>query len=92
MYQLTDHGLNAGLPDGIFSNRKIPIWVNFGGYILWLFGQLQALWFSLCPFILWSFGIVCPLWCIVPRKIWQPCLNASLLACKNKSCRDKVIS
>jgi hypothetical protein len=20
----------AGLPDGIFSNPKIPIWVNFG--------------------------------------------------------------
>jgi hypothetical protein len=23
--------LTAGLPDGIFSNQKIPIWVNFGG-------------------------------------------------------------
>jgi hypothetical protein len=22
--------LAAGLPDGIFSNQKIPIWVNFG--------------------------------------------------------------
>jgi hypothetical protein len=22
---------NAGLPDGLFSNQKIPIWVNFGG-------------------------------------------------------------
>jgi hypothetical protein len=21
----------AGLPDGLFSNQKIPIWVNFGG-------------------------------------------------------------
>jgi hypothetical protein len=21
----------AGLPDGIFSNQKISIWVNFGG-------------------------------------------------------------
>jgi hypothetical protein len=21
----------AGLPDGIFSNQKMPIWVNFGG-------------------------------------------------------------
>jgi hypothetical protein len=20
-----------GLPDGLFSNQKIPIWVNFGG-------------------------------------------------------------
>jgi hypothetical protein len=34
-----------GLPDGIFSNQKIQIWVNFGGsrngrcwYILWPFG------------------------------------------------------
>jgi hypothetical protein len=23
--------LSAGLPDGLFSNQKIPIWVNFGG-------------------------------------------------------------
>jgi hypothetical protein len=35
---------HAGLPDGIFSNQKFPIWVNFGGpwnenvwYILWPF-------------------------------------------------------
>jgi hypothetical protein len=21
----------AGLPDGIFTNQKIPIWLNFGG-------------------------------------------------------------
>jgi hypothetical protein len=56
MYQLTDHSLNAGLPDGIFSNRKIPIWVNFGGHILWLFGQLPALWFSLCPYM--SFVVI----------------------------------
>jgi hypothetical protein len=34
-----------GLPDGIFSNQKIPIWVNFGGawngkgwYFQWSFG------------------------------------------------------
>jgi hypothetical protein len=24
-------GLRPGLPDGMFSNQKIPIWVNFGG-------------------------------------------------------------
>jgi hypothetical protein len=23
--------ISAGLPDGTFSNQKIPIWVNFGG-------------------------------------------------------------
>jgi hypothetical protein len=35
----------AGLPDGLFSNQKSQIWVNFGGplnvkcwYILWPFG------------------------------------------------------
>jgi hypothetical protein len=22
--------LKSGLPDGLFSNQKIPIWVNFG--------------------------------------------------------------
>jgi hypothetical protein len=34
--------MRAGLPDGIFSKQKIPIWINFGGscnvncwYILW---------------------------------------------------------
>jgi hypothetical protein len=36
---------NTGMPDGLFSNQKIPIWVNFGGscnencgYILCPFG------------------------------------------------------
>jgi hypothetical protein len=39
----------AGLPDGIFSNQKIPIWVNFGGscngrcwYILWPFSLFNC--------------------------------------------------
>jgi hypothetical protein len=45
MYQLTDHSLNAGLPDGIFSNRKIPIWVNFGGYIF------MAIWSIIGPLV-----------------------------------------
>jgi hypothetical protein len=25
------NGCVPGLPDGLFSNQKIPIWVNFGG-------------------------------------------------------------
>jgi hypothetical protein len=40
----------AGLPDGLFSNQKIQIWVNFGGscigrwrYILGTLGPFYAL-------------------------------------------------
>jgi hypothetical protein len=30
-----------GLPDGIFTNQKIPIWVNFEGPLnLWYFGHI----------------------------------------------------
>jgi hypothetical protein len=39
--------MKAGLPDGTFSNQKIPIWANFGG-----------LWNRQCWFILWPFEIV----------------------------------
>jgi hypothetical protein len=65
------------LPDGIVSNKKFPIWVNFGGscnwrcwYILWPF------WSILLPFgsILLPFGIFCchleilmAIWYIFPR-------------------------
>jgi hypothetical protein len=38
--------LGAGLPDGIFSYQKIPIWVYFGGPLDWK-----------CWYILWSLGI-----------------------------------
>jgi hypothetical protein len=48
------------LPDGLFSNQKLQIWVNFGGccngrcwYILWSLGPF----YGLC-YILWTFGIV----------------------------------
>jgi hypothetical protein len=48
------------LPDGIFSNQKIPIWVNFGGtyngrifkmaiwYILWPHGTyiVLVIWYT----------------------------------------------
>jgi hypothetical protein len=30
--ELTNEG---GLPNGIFSNKKIPIWVNFGRFLQW---------------------------------------------------------
>jgi hypothetical protein len=40
---------------------------SFCGYffILRLFGM----------YILWLFGIFPPFWYVVPRKIWQPCLD-----------------
>jgi hypothetical protein len=51
----------SGLPDGLFSNQKNTIWLNFGGpwsgkfwYILIRFGIFTAIWYNLLPF-----GIVC---------------------------------
>jgi hypothetical protein len=47
------------LPDGLFSNQKIQIWVNFGGScnerfwcIIWTLGPFYSI-----NYILWSFGI-----------------------------------
>jgi hypothetical protein len=36
--------VSAGLPDGIFSNQKNPLWVNFGG------SCNGRCWYILCPF------------------------------------------
>jgi hypothetical protein len=60
--------LKTGLPDGLFSNQKSQILVNFGGplngklwYIFWPFGifyghleYFMGIWYNL-----WPFGIVC---------------------------------
>jgi hypothetical protein len=65
----------SGLPDGLFSNQKSQIWVNFGGPLL------VCCCFRTVCFILWPFGII---YCghllyfsrfgmFGPRKIWQPC-------------------
>jgi hypothetical protein len=74
--------LEAGSPDGINSNQKIPIWVSFGDLeidIVGIFyGQLEhlmAIWYILLPFsnfmaILYVYFP--PFWNIVSRKIWQP--------------------
>jgi hypothetical protein len=78
-FQVTD--FRPGLPEGLFSNQKIPIWVNFGGpyigkclYILWplgiSYGDLG--YFMIIWYILYSFGTFFRFWCHVPRKIWQP--------------------
>jgi hypothetical protein len=54
-----------GLPDGIFSNQKIPIWVNFGGscygrcwYSIWPFGLFFGyfVYFVATWSMLWLFG------------------------------------
>jgi hypothetical protein len=61
-----------------FSKQTSHFWVNFGGSCN-----------GRCWSILRSFGIFCghlvhfmviwfifsPFWCVVPRKIWQPCLS-----------------
>jgi hypothetical protein len=44
-----------GLPDGLFSCQKIPIWVNFGGP--WN-GKKMLVYFMTIMNILWPFGII----------------------------------
>jgi hypothetical protein len=58
----TELYIRPGLPDGIFSSQKIPIWVNFvrsfnGEDVGIFYGNLVCcvyIWY-----ILWSFGIFC---------------------------------
>jgi hypothetical protein len=78
--------IRTGLPDGLFSNQKSQIWVNFGGLlngkclcILWLFG-----------IFLWPFGtiygrlvlfvVICYIFpvlvCLDQEKIWQPWIRS----------------
>jgi hypothetical protein len=71
------HKFQAGLPDGLFSNQKFEIWVNFGGplhgkcwYILWPLEYFMAICYNL-----WPFGIVCvhllyffPIWNVWTKK------------------------
>jgi hypothetical protein len=55
-----------GLPDGIFSKTKIPIWENYGGFcnvgilyigLLVYFTNGQLVYFVAIRYILWLFGI-----------------------------------
>jgi hypothetical protein len=50
-----------GLPDGMFSNRKMQIWVNFGGpcngFVGIFYGHL--VFFTTILYILWTFGMFC---------------------------------
>jgi hypothetical protein len=71
-----------GLPDGIFSTQKIPIWVNFGCScngrclsILWQFGLFydNLVYFMDIWCILWLYDIFFSFGYVLPRKIWQPC-------------------
>jgi hypothetical protein len=50
--QLSD--FRTGLPDGLFSNKKIPIWVHVGGPEN---GKCWYVYFMVIWNILWSFGI-----------------------------------
>jgi hypothetical protein len=67
----------AGLPDVLFSNQKIPIWIYLGvscniksWYILWPFGLFYRHWkyFMAIWYILWSFGILLPVWVFCTNK------------------------
>jgi hypothetical protein len=73
---------HTGLPDGIFSNQKLPIWVNIGMSC----NEKMSVNFTAIRSILMPFRIfyghlvyfvgtllyVFPFWYVVPRKIWQP--------------------
>jgi hypothetical protein len=66
-----------GLPDGLFSNQKSQIWVNFGGpfngkswYVLWPFVIFygHCVYFTAFWSSLWSFGIFFPIWNVWTKK------------------------
>jgi hypothetical protein len=71
----------TGLPDGIFPNQKIPIWVNFGGpcngifwYILWPFGQFPR---RLAYFM--EYFVV--IWCVFPVLVFCTKKNLARHVC-----------
>jgi hypothetical protein len=74
------------LPDGLFSNQKIPILVKFGGpwngkcyYILWPFGILYGhLVQFMALYSLWSFGTFFRFWYVWTGK------NLATLSQSNK--------
>jgi hypothetical protein len=70
-----------GLPDGILSKQKNPIWVNFRGAwkgrfwcILWTFGLFYGHlgYFEAISYTFFWYTYFSPFWYVVPRKIWQP--------------------
>jgi hypothetical protein len=56
----------AGLPDGLFSNQKVPIWVNFGGSCT---ENLGTFWSILLPLEIFYGHLVyfVVIWYIFPR-------------------------
>jgi hypothetical protein len=72
----------AGLPDGIFSSKKSPFWVNFGGSCngrcMYISRPYDLFYDQLLYFmVIWYFFLF---WYDAPRKIWQPWF-AELLHC-----------
>jgi hypothetical protein len=64
-----------------FSDRKNPIWVNFGrscnGSCWYFYGIFclfydELVYFLVICYILWLFEIFSPFWYVVQRKICQP--------------------
>jgi hypothetical protein len=96
--QATGKFFETGLPDGISLNRKILIWVNFGGtcnrrcwYILFPFGLFydHFVYFVVIWSILWSFGLFCGhlvyLWLFgifFPVLVWCEMKNLATLPCE----------
>jgi hypothetical protein len=60
------------LPDGLVSDKKSQIGVNFKG------SWNRKCWYILCPFGSFRGTLVflAPFWYIVSRKIWQPWFQA----------------
>jgi hypothetical protein len=69
--------LLTGLPDGIVSSQKIPIWVNFGGSCN-----------GRCWYILWTFGLFCS-HLVYFMVIWY--IFPVLLCCTKKNLATPVV-
>jgi hypothetical protein len=68
--------LDAGFPDGMFSNQKSRIGYILEGLAIEGVGKLYGhlVYFVAIWYISWLFGMFFLFLYVVPRKIWQTCL------------------
>jgi hypothetical protein len=91
--------LGARLPDGLFSNQKIPILVNFGGpwngkcyNIVWPLGTFYGhlVQFMSFGYGLWSFGIFFTFWDVWTKKNLATLLGGNVALSFRPGCRGVV--
>jgi hypothetical protein len=66
----------AGLPDGLFSNKKKQFGYILEGLAMENLGIFydHLVHFTAIENSIWPFRIFSPFWCFGARKIWQPWL------------------